>query len=467
MRRPLVARRPVPSLKAKLAKSVVRSGRLPALTRPLFDTRPWDQIYCTLTCNPQNNRVPREIQTSSLDCLKYEAAFRVGASVSYGRMCSISDVQRLRVRVRRTLHNEYGAKTLETSWTLQFRLRLTDPTLSRFLEDEKGDINRASGRVVAWLRWREEHEVDQLVNSWPQLDGLPLLMRSYWPGCLLSGHDHDGCPIQFTRFGCIDFVSLVRYGMVDAAVIHSIYLNELAATRDPSGRQVMIFDFGCAKYEPTAVKFDMEMSRCALIFLRAMAAVFGPNYPCTVKALLVTRAPPAFWLAWRTARSFGAFFPDWLEPRLRVFSDAALPQLLEYMPLDSVPACLGGNDPVYPMINTGGYLQQRSDGCVGMLRLHPWSPVLRANRESVGVRLWEPNSPEAAEDDRPSSDTAERYFSVLTIAAIRAEGHVVPGKLRPPQRFEARFDEHPLSQSALRHVREMLHALRHGQGRPW
>ena len=399
--------------------------------------------------------------------------------------CGNPDVQTLRARVRRALHREYGAKALEVSWSL----RLTEPALTRFLEDEHGDINRACQRVVAWLRWREEYGADQLLKSWP-LDGLPLLMALYWPGSL-TGEDHEGTPVQFNRFGCIDFVSLVRFDMVEAAVRHSLYLNELAAAQDPSGRMVMIFDLGCTKYEPAAITFDMEYWRCALVFLRAMAAVFGPNYPRTVKALFVTRAPPAFWLAWRTARSFAAFFPDFLEPRLRVFSDAGLPQLLEYMPLDSVPACLGGGNPCWSMLNTGGYLEQRSDGCIAKLRLHPWSPALRANRGEV--RLWQPESPEAAEDDSSLRTSSSRYStssmyaendsppqvtppslrtssssteSTATVSAapaastIRAERRVIPGK--PHQRF----GEHTLSCNAVERVREMLHGLRHGGQRP-
>ena len=212
---------------------------------------------------------------------------------------------------------------------------------------------------------------------------------------------------------------------------HSVYLNELAASRDPSGRMVMIFDLGCTKYERScggSVDSDVEMWRCMLVFVRAMAAVFGPNYPRVVKALLVTRAPPAFWIAWRTARTFSAFFPAWLEPRMRVFSDAALPQLLDYMPLDSVPVCLGGNNPNYPMLNTGGYLHQRpADGCVATLRLHPWA---RANREPAGLRLWQPDSP-AAKDSPSTSVSGEA--------------------------------EHPLSRSAVQRVREMLHVLIHTQ----
>ena len=78
-----------------------------------------------------------------------------------------SPVQHLRVRLQHALHEEY-----DTRW----RPQLTEPTLSRFLEDERGDVDRATRRVLAWLRWRDEYHVDQLVHSRLQLDGLPLLM---------------------------------------------------------------------------------------------------------------------------------------------------------------------------------------------------------------------------------------------------------------------------------------------------
>ena len=94
---------------------------------------------------------------------------------------------------------------------------------------------------------------------------------------------------------------------------------------------VFIFDLGTDKYERAAVEDDVEFKRCALIFIREMAKVFGPNYPRVAKRVLITRAPTSFWLAWRTVRTFASFVSKWVEPRLRVFSDAALPQLLEYM----------------------------------------------------------------------------------------------------------------------------------------
>ena len=78
-----------------------------------------------------------------------------------------SPVQHLRARLQHALHKEY-----DTRW----RQQLTEPTLSRFLEDERGDVDRATRRVLAWLRWRDEYHVDQLVLSRLQLDGLPLLM---------------------------------------------------------------------------------------------------------------------------------------------------------------------------------------------------------------------------------------------------------------------------------------------------
>ena len=68
-------------------------------------------------------------------------------------------------------------------------------------------------------------------------------------------------PVQFTRFGCVDFASLVRHRMLEAAVRHSIYLNELAAEQDPSGRMVFIFDLGCDKYERAAVDDNVEFKR--------------------------------------------------------------------------------------------------------------------------------------------------------------------------------------------------------------
>ena len=107
-------------------------------------------------------------------------------------MVASAGVHSLRARV--ALHTEFGAQTHGVC----FSLRLTEQTLQRFLEDEHGDVNRATRRVVAWLRWREDNGVDTLLTSWPQLDGLPLLMRSYWPGCL-SGLDHEGTPVQLNR----------------------------------------------------------------------------------------------------------------------------------------------------------------------------------------------------------------------------------------------------------------------------
>ena len=67
-----------------------------------------------------------------------------------------SPVQHLRVRLQHALHKEY-----DTRW----RPQLTEPTLSRFLEDERGDVDRATRRVLAWLRWRDEYHVDQLVHE--------------------------------------------------------------------------------------------------------------------------------------------------------------------------------------------------------------------------------------------------------------------------------------------------------------
>lgn len=54
--------------------------------------------------------------------------------------------------------------------------------------------------------------------------------------------------------------------------------------------------------------------------MAAFAPIACPHYPRSLARLILVRAPPHFWAAWRVARVFS---PPWVESAFAVFSDCA------------------------------------------------------------------------------------------------------------------------------------------------
>ena len=210
--------------------------------------------------------------------------------------------------------------------------------LTRFLDAAKGRTTDAALSLLETARWRRNVGANTIVESWPvESNEASRVMRNYWPGAI-TGVSHDGLPVQVNRFRCVDFLGLRQRHLTKYAVRHSVYLLELAARWNPCGREIMIFDAGCSAEEERVLPMSSPVG--LIHFLRTMAQSFRPNYPLHATKIFLVRVPSFFRAFWDLIRPF---MPKWVESTLVISASIPMDRLLEVMPMNAIPHCLGGD----------------------------------------------------------------------------------------------------------------------------
>lgn len=280
----------------------------------------------------------------------------------------------VRIRSLRTLIDD-SISRLPPELQMTFRedvwlLSRRDDDFLRFMNSYPGNAAAAALAVLNTAEWRQRFRINNIVDEWPQTrEAAARVIRNYWPAAL-TGASHDGTPVQYTHFRCIDFQGLRRRQLVEHAVRHSVYLLELAAVRDPRGQEIMIFDMGCTEEESQTIpSFSFS---AAMHFLRTMAETFRPNYPLHAVKTIIVRAPAFFRAAWTLVQPF---MPSYLTSTLIVSGGVPMARLLELMPMEAIPASLGGTSPVW--VPSGGYLEQRAPPSSMSACLPLWRRELR------------------------------------------------------------------------------------------
>ena len=215
-----------------------------------------------------------------------------------------------------------------------------DALLLRFLRARKWDVNAALVMAISALHWRkEESKVDEdimfkgeegMLNLSKSADGKEkkegddFMAQIRMGKSYLHGFDRQGRPLCFVR------VRLHRQGEQSETSLErfTVYTIETARMflKPPVDTATIVFDmtdFSMANMDYTPVKF---MIKC-----------FEANYPESLGAVLVHKAPWIFQGIWKIIKG-------WLDPVVagKVHFTNDLKELEEFIDLDSIVKELGG-----------------------------------------------------------------------------------------------------------------------------
>ncbi|KAJ9646772.1 uncharacterized protein PV06_10479 [Exophiala oligosperma] len=217
-----------------------------------------------------------------------------------------------------------------------------DALLLRFLRARKWDVDKALVMLISTMRWRsqEQHVDDDVVlrgeggaledssSSDPAVkrEGVDFLTQLRLGKSFLHGTDKEGRPICFVR------VRLHRGGEQTERALerYTVYVIETArlALRPPVETACILFDmsnFTMANMDYTPVKF--------------MIKIFEANYPESLGAVLVHKAPWLFQGIWKIIRG-------WLDPVVagKVHFTSDVSDLEKFIPKSRIIKELDGDE---------------------------------------------------------------------------------------------------------------------------
>ncbi|OAL39591.1 hypothetical protein AYO20_00988 [Fonsecaea nubica] len=217
-----------------------------------------------------------------------------------------------------------------------------DALLLRFLRARKWDVDKALVMLISTMRWRsqEQHVDDDVVlrgeggaledskSSDPVIkrEGEDFLAQLRLGKSFLHGTDKEGRPLCFVR------VRLHRGGDQTERALerYTVYVIETArlALRPPIETACIVFDmtnFTMANMDYTPVKF--------------MIKIFEANYPESLGAVLVHKAPWIFQGIWKIIRG-------WLDPVVagKVHFTSGVEDLEKFIPRSQIIKELDGEE---------------------------------------------------------------------------------------------------------------------------
>ncbi|KIW89617.1 uncharacterized protein Z519_09773 [Cladophialophora bantiana CBS 173.52] len=229
----------------------------------------------------------------------------------------------------------------DTFWSM-VKADHPDALLLRFLRARKWDVDKALVMLVSTMRWRsqEQHVDDDVVlrgeggaledskSSDPSIkrEGEDFLAQLRLGKSFLHGTDKEGRPLCFVR------VRLHRGGDQTERALerYTVYVIETArlALRPPVETACIVFDmthFTMANMDYTPVKF--------------MIKIFEANYPESLGAVLVHKAPWIFQGIWKIIRG-------WLDPVVagKVHFTSGVEDLEKFIPRSQIIKELDGDE---------------------------------------------------------------------------------------------------------------------------
>jgi len=181
-----------------------------------------------------------------------------------------------------------GAAPTETTNPDGTGVRLEDVP-PRYVRMQKGNIVKAAAAYAESLRWRQEHDVDTILDRpHPKFDAIKMIFPAFFPG-----KDKEGHPILVQRPGCIDWDSMKKNGIKqDELLTHYVYIIEYCwnvLNPDPEGTMTSIIDL-------SNLSFTMLFRRNGemLSFVKKFVGILSAHYPQRSYKTIIINVPRWF-----------------------------------------------------------------------------------------------------------------------------------------------------------------------------
>ncbi|XP_058426095.1 SEC14-like protein 5 [Diceros bicornis minor] len=271
-----------------------------------------------------------------------------------------------------------------------------DEHILRFLRARDFHLDKAREMLCQSLSWREQHQVDLLLQTWRP----PALLEEFYAG---GWHyqDIDGRPLYVLRLGHMDTKGLMKAVGEEALLQHVLSVNEEGQKRCEGNTK----QFGRPISSWTCL-VDLDglsmrhLWRPGVKALLRMIEVVEDNYPETLGRLLIVRAPRVFPVLWTL---ISPFINENTRQKFLIYSGSNYQGpggLVDYLDREVIPDFLGGqcvcNVPEGGLVPKCLYLtdeeQEHADQLPQWRETYQSASVLRGAPHEVAVEILEGES---------------------------------------------------------------------------
>jgi hypothetical protein len=182
-------------------------------------------------------------------------------------------------------------------------LKIPDyPTLLRFLRAREFSIDRATTMLIESLKWRKEHNVDNLLKEYKE----PQVVVKYFPGEWEDKlTDEVNRPLYVMRLGNMDVKGLIRSIGEDGLINLTLYICEkgLKKMEELTLLHEKPIRSWCLLVDCENLSMR-HLWRPGLAILLQIIEVVEKNYPETMGKVLIVRAPRVFAILWTIVSTF-------------------------------------------------------------------------------------------------------------------------------------------------------------------
>ncbi|CAO1409088.1 unnamed protein product [Diamesa hyperborea] len=209
------------------------------------------------------------------------------------------------------IKNYLGSLTpLQESKLIQMRKKLEEkdikeipdyPTLLRFLRARDFSIEKSTNMLIESLKWREEHDVDNLLKTYRE----PQVVEKYFPGEWSQITDNEQRPMYIIKLGHMDVKGLLKSIGEDGLLRLTLYICEqgLKMMEELTKRHGKPIWSWCLLVDCQNLCMRHLWRPGVKALLRIIETV-EKNYPETMGRVLICRAPRVFPVLWTIVSAF-------------------------------------------------------------------------------------------------------------------------------------------------------------------
>lgn len=173
-------------------------------------------------------------------------------------------------------------------------------TLLRFLRARDFSVEKASQMLQESLKWREENNIDQMLNEYKA----PPVITKYFLGAWHQT-DKQNCPIYILRLGHLDVKGLLKSIGEELLLRHALHICEeglqlIEQATNKTGKAVTNWSLLC-DLEGLSMR---HLWRPGVKALLKIIETVEKNYPETLGRVFIVRAPRVFPIAWTIVSTF-------------------------------------------------------------------------------------------------------------------------------------------------------------------
>eukprot|EP01130_Rhizamoeba_saxonica_P000669 TRINITY_DN10611_c0_g1_i1.p1 TRINITY_DN10611_c0_g1~~TRINITY_DN10611_c0_g1_i1.p1 ORF type:complete len:410 (-),score=121.72 TRINITY_DN10611_c0_g1_i1:35-1237(-) len=214
----------------------------------------------------------------------------------------------------------------------------TDEFMNRWLIARDNDVDAATEMFVASMKWREENNIDTILDWFPKSEYFPII-ENHWAS--QEAYTKDGMYMYYERYGKIETKKLLVNVPIEETINYHIYIMERHEQKRREIYEEKGYSAGLTSImDITGVGMSHTYSG-GVTFIKRVSTIDKDNYPETVRRVYFTNVGSVFGLVYNAVKPF--LDPSTLKKIFFLTSKKVYGELSLIADDDQIPDYLGGS----------------------------------------------------------------------------------------------------------------------------